>query len=87
MRKFDIWVSLNVSVFDIIIEKGKNEEIKMNKKDDKSTWVIGGTTLIGVGVGFIFLKTSVLMFVASIIIGIGVGLVIAPLISIINRQK
>jgi cyanate permease len=60
---------------------------KTNKKDDKSTWVIGGTTLIGVGVGFIFLKTSALMLVASILIGIGVGLVIAPLISIINRQK
>ena len=59
----------------------------MNKKDDKSYWIIGGTTLIGVGVGFIFLKTSILMFVASIIIGIGVGLVIAPLIAAINRPK
>jgi hypothetical protein len=59
----------------------------MNKKDDKSTWVIGGTTLIGLGVGFIFLKTSALMFVASILIGIGVGLVIASLFSTINRQK
>ena len=55
----------------------------MDKRDDKSTWVIGGTTLIGVGVGFIFLflKTSPLLFVASILIGIGVGLVIVPLIS------
>ncbi len=53
----------------------------MNKKDDKSTWVIGGTTLIGIGVGFIFLKTSVLFFVASILIGIGSGLVITSLIS------
>jgi cyanate permease len=52
-----------------------------NKKDDKSPWVIGGTTLIGVGVGFILLKTSVLLFVASMLIGIGVGLVIASLLS------
>ena len=59
----------------------------MNKKDDKSYWIIGGTTLIGVGVGFIFLKTSGLMFVASILIGIGVGLVIAALIAAINRSK
>ena len=59
----------------------------MNKKDDKSCWVIGGTTLIGVGVGFIFLKTSGLMFVASILIGIGAGLVIASLIAAINRPK
>ena len=59
----------------------------MNKKNDKSTWIIGGTTLIGLGVGFIFLKTSALIFVASILIGIGAGLVLAPLISAINRQK
>ena len=58
---------------------------KTNKEDDKSTWVIGGTTLIGIGVGFIFLRTSALIFVASILIGIGVGLVIASLISIKNR--
>ena len=60
---------------------------KISKKNDKSTWVIGGTTLIGLGVGFIFLKTSGLIFVASILIGIGGGLVLAPLISAINRQK
>lgn len=53
----------------------------MNKKNDKSTWVIGGTTLIGIGVGFIFLRTSILFFVASILIGIGSGLVITSLIS------
>ena len=59
----------------------------MNKKDGMSKWVIGGTTLIGLGVGFIFLKTSGLIFVASILIGIGTGLVLAPLISAINRRK
>ena len=60
---------------------------KTNKKDDKRTWVIGGTTLIGIGVGFIFLKTSALLFVASILIGIGFGLVITSLISSKNREK
>jgi cyanate permease len=54
---------------------------KISKKNDKSTWVIGGTTLIGIGVGFIFLQESALFFVASILIGIGVGLVITSLIS------
>jgi len=53
----------------------------VDNKRDKSSWFIGGTTLIGVGVGLIFLKTSVLFFVASILIGIGSGLVIAPFIS------
>ena len=53
----------------------------MDNKRDKSSWFIGGTTLIGVGVGLIFLKTSVLFFVASILIGIGSGLVISSFIS------
>ncbi len=52
-----------------------------NKKDDKSSWAIGGTTLIGVGVGFIFVQVSPMLFVASILIGIGLGLVITPIIS------
>ena len=41
----------------------------MAKSGDRSTWVIGGTTLIGVGVGLIFLKTSALLFVASEVVG------------------
>ena len=52
-----------------------------NKKEDKSSWAIGGTTIIGIGVGFIFLQDSPLLFVASIMIGLGLGLVIVPLIS------
>ena len=57
---------------------------KINKENDKSTWAIGGTTLMGLGVGFIFIKESTLLFVASILIGIGLGLVITSLIS---REK
>jgi hypothetical protein len=49
-----------------------------NENEDRSLWVIGGTTMIGVGVGLIYLTTSIFIFVASILIGIGVGLVIAP---------
>lgn len=52
----------------------------MIKGSDKGAWVIGGTTLIGIGVGLVFLKTSALLFVASVLIGIGAGLVIAPFI-------
>ena len=54
---------------------------KTDKKDDKGSWVIGGTTLIGIGVGFILLRTSALLFVAAILIGIGVGIVINGLMS------
>lgn len=52
-----------------------------SKKEDKSSWVIGGTTMIGIGIGFIFIELSVFIFLASVMIGIGIGLVIAPIIS------
>ena len=54
---------------------------KKTKTEDKSSWAIGGTTMIGLGVGLIFIQTSVLIFLASLIIGIGAGLVLAPILS------
>ncbi len=45
--------------------------------DEKSSMIIGGATLIGVGVGFIFFHVSVFWFVACTLIGIGLGLVIS----------
>lgn len=54
---------------------------EMTKSGDKSAWIVGGATLTGVGVGLIFLSTSPLLFVASVLIGIGAGLVLAPLIT------
>jgi hypothetical protein len=54
---------------------------KASKKDEKSGWIIGGTTCIGIGVGFIFLHVSALLFVACIMIGIGAGLVLASIFS------
>jgi len=57
----------------------------VDSKSDKSLWAIGGTTLIGLGVGLIFLKTSALFFVASILIGIGSGLVITSFISRVKK--
>lgn len=56
------------------------------KKDDKSSWAIGGTLIIGIGVGFFFLPSSPLLFVASILIGLGVGLVLAPIISCKKKE-
>lgn len=56
----------------------------MNRTDrgsDKSSWAIGGMTMVGLGVGLIFLQTSALLFVASIIIGVGLGIVIASVMS------
>lgn len=60
--------------------------IMSEKSREKSDWAIGGCTLIGLGVGMIYLKTSVLLFFASLLIGIGVGLVLTALISAIHRR-
>ncbi|GAA4941027.1 hypothetical protein GCM10023314_12440 [Algibacter agarivorans] len=54
------------------------------KKEDKSTWAIGGMTMIGVGVGLFFMQSSPILMVACILIGIGLGLLIA---SILSRKK
>ena len=50
------------------------------KKDDKSTWAIGGGVPLGLGAGFFFLQTSALAFVGSIIAGLGLGLLITSII-------
>lgn len=62
------------------------EKTATTKKEEKSNWAIGGTTMIGVGVGLIYLLTSILIFVASIIIGIGAGLIKAPNLSLFEKN-
>ncbi len=53
-----------------------------NKKDDKSTYAIGGGVLMGVGAGFFFLQThGGLAFVGSILLGLGLGLIITSIVS------
>lgn len=49
--------------------------------EDKSTWAIGGGTLIGLGVGFFYLQTSALIFVGCLLAGIGFGLIATAIIS------
>lgn len=56
-----------------------------NKKEDKSTWAIGGGVLMGIGLGFFFLQTSPLFFVGSILLGLGIGLMITSIISGIKK--
>lgn len=55
------------------------------KRDDKSTWAIGGGVLMGVGAGFFFLKDSPLAFVACVLLGIGFGLMITAILSRVRR--
>ncbi len=54
---------------------------KSTSNDDKSTWAVGGGLLMGLGVGFFFLKENPLAFVGSILFGLGLGLVITTLVS------
>jgi len=57
------------------------------KKDDKSTWAIGGGVIMGTGVGFFFLQTSALAFVGSIVVGLGFGLFVTAIISSRNNKN
>jgi len=58
----------------------KTSKKTKKRNESKNSWVIGGTTMIGLGVGFILLQYSVMYFVASLMIGIAVGLLAAPFI-------
>lgn len=55
------------------------------KIEDRGSWAIGGCTMIGVGVGFVFLSVNVFYFIASIMCGIGLGLLIAALLP--NKEE
>lgn len=57
----------------------------MDKTTDKSTWATGGGLLLGIGVGFFFLRENALAFVGSIIGGLGLGLIMTALISKIQK--
>ncbi|MCK5156479.1 MAG: hypothetical protein KAQ69_08625 [Spirochaetales bacterium] len=57
-----------------------------DRKDDRSTWAIGGGLLIGIGVGFFFLRESALAFVGSTLSGLGLGLMITSILSNIKKQ-
>lgn len=54
----------------------------------KSSWVIGGTTMKGVGIGLVFLSLygSGLLMAASIIIGVGLGVALSPLVSRVREK-
>ena len=58
-----------------------------DRKDDRSTWAIGGGLLLGLGVGFFFLKESALAFVGSMLSGLGLGLMITSIISSRRKQE
>ncbi len=58
-----------------------------NQIEDKSSWAIGRGVLLGVGIGSFFLTTSVFVFVGCILAGLGLGLIIAPIISSVKNTS
>ena len=58
-----------------------------DRKDDRSTWAIGGGLLLGLGVGFFFLKESPLSFVGSMLSGLGLGLMMTSILSSRRKQE
>lgn len=51
----------------------------------KITYAIGGGMLIGLGIGFFYIVTSILIFVGCLLTGVGIGLMVAAIISISNK--
>lgn len=64
-----------------------NQKNSRKKKDDKSSWAIGGGLLVGLGIGFFFLQTSALIFVGSTIAGLGLGIIMASLLSKCHKDS
>ena len=58
---------------------------KKDRKDDKTTWAIGGGVMIGLGVGFFFLPSHTLAFVGCILAGLGLGLIVTSILSIFQK--
>ena len=52
---------------------------------DRGSFAIGGGVILGLGVGFFFLSTNPLWFVGCIMIGLGLGLLLAALIPAKNK--
>ena len=57
----------------------------MSKKVDKSDWAIGGALIMGLGVGLFFVQTNPMAFVACLLTGLGLGLVITSVLSRIKE--
>jgi len=65
-------------------------KVRMDKSiegEDRSLWAVGGGVLIGVGTGFFFLRESPLAFVGCILLGIGLGLIVAAILSRVGRRE
>lgn len=53
---------------------------KPEKKNDRSTWAIGGGLLMGIGAGLFYLTIYPLASAGCILMGLGLGLMTASII-------
>lgn len=63
------------------------EKKKKSSVEIIGSLIIGGTTMIGLGVGFFLFRISIFAFLGSLMTGIGLGLVIAPIVSRKSLEK
>ena len=56
-------------------------------RGDKSLWAIGGGTILGLGVGLFFLQQSALAFVGSLLGGLGLGLIVTAVLSVLGTSQ
>jgi len=52
----------------------------------KINYAIGGGTFLGLGIGFFYLMTSIVIFIGCLLTGFGLGLILAALISTSNKK-
>ena len=52
----------------------------------KIIFALGGGTLMGLGIGFFFIFISIILFVGCLLSGIGLGLLVASIISSQNDK-
>ena len=65
-------------------QPSQNKEKEMGETkswDDNSSYAVGGGVIMGTGAGFFFLQASVFAFVGCILLGLGLGLLVASIIS------
>ena len=62
----------------------KKEECRLTTSE---AWIIGSFSLLGLCAGFFMPQTSAMIFIACLMIGIGIGLVISSFVAKNNSEK
>lgn len=62
----------------------KQEEYRLTTSD---AWIIGTFSLLGLCAGFFMPKTSAMIFIACLMVGVRLGLVISSILAKNNSEK